>query len=73
MGGARGAHPPPLILDQTEARRAEKNFFETAPPPPFSKGLGAAPLLSLSQGLDAALYYSSSTFCNEMINSLHAG
>ena len=71
MGGARGAHPPPLILDQTEARRAEKDFFETAPPP-FSKGLGATPLLSLSQGLDAALYYSSSTFCNEMINSLHA-
>ena len=70
MGGARGAHPPPLILDQTEARRAEKDFFETAPP--FSKGLGATPLLSLSQGLDAALYYSSSTFCNEMINSLHA-
>ena len=32
MGGARGAHPPLLILDQTEVRRAEKNFFETAPP-----------------------------------------
>ena len=30
---------PPLFLDQTEARRAEKNFFETTPPP-------------LSQGLD---------------------
>ena len=28
-GGAQGAHlPPPLCLDQTEARRAEKNFFE---------------------------------------------
>ena len=29
-GGAQGAHlpPPPLCLDQTEARGAEKNFFE---------------------------------------------
>ena len=24
----------PLILDQTKARRAEKNFFATPPPPP---------------------------------------
>ena len=31
-GGARGAHlPPPLSLDQTEARRAEKIFFEAGP------------------------------------------
>ena len=32
---------PRLILDQTKARRAEKNFFEdpTPPPPPLSKGL----------------------------------
>ena len=37
--GAWGAlQPPPLFLDQTEARIAEK-IFETAPPP-------------LSQGLD---------------------
>ena len=25
--------PPPLFLDQTEARRAEKKFLETAPTP----------------------------------------
>ena len=31
--------PTPLLLDQTEAQRAEKIFLETAPPP-------------LSQGLD---------------------
>ena len=30
--GARGARPPPLCLDRTEARRAEKNFFKTEPP-----------------------------------------
>ena len=30
-----------LFLDQTEAQRAEKNFFETTPPPH-----------TLSQGLD---------------------
>ena len=28
----------PLVLDQTEIQRAEKNFLET-PPPPLSKGL----------------------------------
>ena len=32
-GGARASPPPHLFLDQTEARRAEKKFFETAPPP----------------------------------------
>ena len=26
-------HPPPLFLDQTEGRMAEKKFFETGPPP----------------------------------------
>ena len=31
--GPRGARSP-LFLDQTEAPRAEKNFVETAPPPP---------------------------------------
>ena len=33
------APPPPLVLDQTEAQRAEKNFLETPSPPPLSKGL----------------------------------
>ena len=35
-GGARGARPP-LFLDQTEARRTEKNVFD--PPPPLFEGL----------------------------------
>ena len=39
-GGARGARPP-LFLDQTEARRTEKKFFE--PPPPISHGLDTPP------------------------------
>ena len=41
--------PPPLFLDQTEARKAEKRFLETAPttPPPLPT--------PLSQGLDQAL------------------
>ena len=30
QGGARGTRLP-LFLDQTETRRAEKKFFETAP------------------------------------------
>ena len=40
-GGGGGWGAGGLFLKQTEAWRAEKNFFETAPPPP-----------SLSQGLD---------------------
>ena len=32
-GGSRGvAPPPPLFLDQTDAQRAEKNFFGDRPP-----------------------------------------
>ena len=44
-GGARGPGSPPpsrLYLDQTEPRRAVKNYLETAPPAP-------------SQDLDLAL------------------
>ena len=44
-GVARGTRLPPLFLDQTEARRAEKFFLETAPPSlpsPFSQGLDQA-------------------------------
>ena len=32
-GGDRGTRAPPLFLDQNEARRAEKKFFEAAAPP----------------------------------------
>ena len=44
-----GARSPPLFLDQTEGRRAEKIFFATAPPylrvwmtapPPLISGSG---------------------------------
>ena len=31
--GPGGAQPPPLFLDQKGAQRAEKNVFETGPPP----------------------------------------
>ena len=45
--GPRGpAPPPPLFLDQTEARGAEKHFFGDPPPPPS---------LSFSEGLDPPL------------------
>ena len=49
--------PPPLFLDQSEARRAEKNFLQIAPPP-LSKGLDDHhPPPPLSQGLDPALWW----------------
>ena len=35
-GGSRKG-PPPLFLDQTEARRAEKKCFRHPPPPPYLK------------------------------------
>ena len=31
--GPGGGRPPPLFLDENEARRAEKIFFEAGPPP----------------------------------------
>ena len=43
------APPPPLFLDQADARREEKNFFETTPPP-VRVWMTAPPLLSEGQG-----------------------
>ena len=40
MGGARR---PPLLLDQTEAQRAEKFFGKIGTPTSFSKGLDDRP------------------------------
>ena len=62
-GGAGGGGGPPLFLDQNEARRAEKNFFETAPPisgsgwllPPLSESLDP-PLASYTAMLFIASY-----------------
>ena len=42
--GLGGPPPPPLFLDQTEARWAEKNILEDASPPPLLfKGLDDLP------------------------------
>ena len=42
--GPGAPSPPPLILDQMEARRAEKIFFGGRPPPPISgSGSGTDP------------------------------
>ena len=38
-----GTAPPPLFLDQTEARRAEKYIFLQTGPPAFYKSLDDAP------------------------------
>ena len=53
--GFRGpGGPPPLVLDQTEARRAQKKFFLRLAPLPSSQGLDdRAP--RLSEGLDPLL------------------
>ena len=46
----------PLFLDQTETRRAEKFFLETAPPPPLPYlRVWMAEPPRFSQGLDPAL------------------
>ena len=39
-GGARGPRVPPLFLDQTEARGAEKDFGDSPPLPPCVSGSG---------------------------------
>ena len=41
--GYGGSGRPPLFLDQTETRRAEKKVLETAPPPTLSQGLDNRP------------------------------
>ena len=46
--------PPPLFLDQTEARRVEKKF-ETWPPPNLRGWMRPPPPTPLSEGLDAPL------------------
>ena len=38
-GDGPGGPGSPLIFDQKEARRVEKNVLETAPPPPLSQHL----------------------------------
>ena len=43
QGRGPGPAPPILVLDQTEARRAEKIFLGDRPPTPFSKGLDDRP------------------------------
>lgn len=59
-----GAGPPPLFLEQTKARWAEKMFLETAPPPP------PAPLSKCLHDRDPShtrsiliVKYSSTRFC----------
>ena len=51
-GGTRGVGPP-LVLGQTEARRAENIFYKTGPPT-YLRIWMAAPL-PLSEGLDPPL------------------
>ena len=53
QGRAPGALALPLLLDQTEAPGAEKNFWETVPP--LSKGLYDRSPPLLCQGLNPAL------------------
>ena len=47
-GEGTGGPAPSLFLDQTEAQKAEKNFFETIPPPPhLISRVGSGTVLSL--------------------------
>ena len=43
-GGARGGWPP-LLLDQTEDQRAEKNSFGDSPPPYLRVWMTGPPLI----------------------------
>ena len=52
-GGAWEGQAPPLFLDQTEARRAEKNCFGDQTPHPYLWVLMTGP--ALSEGVDPPL------------------
>ena len=76
-GGGGVGSPPTLFLDQTQARRYEKNLFETArplsqsldnrpappPPPPLSEGLDPPLLNGTYSPLTASISFNSSAFC----------
>ena len=63
----------PEGLDQTKARRVEKNFLETcpSPPPPLSKGLDDRPSPSLisRSGSGSVIYHPNSYNTSPMLNS----
>ena len=63
-GESRAGARPALFLDQTEAQRAEKNFFKTAPLPVSRGPDDRTP--SLSEGLDE---YSNMINVREMLKS----
>ena len=54
LGEGPGGPGLPLFLDQTETRRAEKNFFSRPPPSPYLRVWMTAPP-PLSKGLDPPL------------------
>ena len=58
QGRGTGGQGPLLFLDQTEARRAEKNFLET-PSPCLRVWMTPPPPPPPSQGLDTALDFRS--------------
>ena len=64
-GGAWGAQASPLFLNQTEAGRAEKLFFETGPPSPYPR-TGPLPLC---EGLDPPLQEAVKTGIGAATNS----
>ena len=59
QGRGPGGPAPPLFLDQTEARRAEK-IWGGGTGPPLSQGLDDRPRL-LSEGLDFLVMYVAGT------------
>ena len=60
-GRGPGSSPPPLFLDQTEARRAEKKIFETGLPLYLGVWKTAPPPPPLSEGLDPPLHIAPKT------------
>ena len=61
QGRGSGGPAPPLFLDQTKARRVEKNFWRPAPPLYLRVWMIAPPPGFLSQGLDPALLFTTQT------------
>ena len=68
-GEGPGEPLPPLCLDQTENRRAEKCFLRS-PPPHLSQGLDESPSPPLSEGLDPPLLCTAMRICLSFLSNI---
>ena len=67
-GEGPGGPRPPLFLDQTKARRVEKNFLKTCPPPYLRVWMTAPPFLISRSGSGTVIYHPNSYNTSPMLS-----